>query len=790
MQSAFLKQLRERQGRHLSIEQKKQIAAARDESFKLAMKSLEPLSSEMIQTVRPPTVAIVGGGLSGMFLAYLLHGANFKVNLYEASNRFGGRILTLRDFAKDRILEAGAECFGINHVFAMSLAQRFGLKMNSVTPQSQYEAQGLRMPVWVKGKVLTDQEVTDVENEIHQVLMQISEDAKVIQFPYTPWEEDEETQKLDYVSLGEKLKEWQVSPLATQVLEFVFQNNQVAPVEKQSYLWILCTVKGGSLLFKDDHEREEELKEKLEEPVEEAENDNFPMLDTWAYWDMVESFRCSQGNDTLVLEMQKRLPKKALHLNCPITKITQNRDGSFLLQRKEATRSSQKQEQEQEQEREQEREQKKTDLDGLPQRKFLKGRANVTAGHLRVKMKMNHPAPSETRFHADFVVIASPPSTWGSLEMRYFSAADATEVDERNNGRNDGRKRKPKKKQEGTFLDFDLSTLMPSYGPMAKLLSLVRKPFWIPSSLSPVGVSLELGEIWESTDNERAVSNISQEGGSRNNQNLCLTVLCGSEMYVDRMEDAPKIKITKKIEEVYPHYQKSLDQRMRMLWHKTDFIRMGISYGGLGQVTTTDRKLKDPLPEFDHKLLFAGEHTSVAFKGSMEGALSSGFRAAAQIHRYWKDFLLRWQELKETSIREAQEAQEQLEAEEREAEEARREQEAQEAQEAQQAEEAQLKLQEEEKQRQREERRERRRRQQRAQKKKQQQSREQDIEEPENDHGDGKQKNNETQAQTQTQTPPPQRSLVSYQPCYDEELYYEQQQNTLQVPFSYDTDDE
>ena len=42
----------------------------------------------------PPSIAIVGGGLSGLYAAYLLHQKAIPFTVYEARNRLGGRINT------------------------------------------------------------------------------------------------------------------------------------------------------------------------------------------------------------------------------------------------------------------------------------------------------------------------------------------------------------------------------------------------------------------------------------------------------------------------------------------------------------------------------------------------------------------------------------------------------------------------------------------------------------------------------------------------------------------------
>ena len=52
-------------------------------------------------------VAIIGGGLSGLTAAYLLHQGGIGAHLYEASDRLGGRIDSLRDQAGNAVADLG-----------------------------------------------------------------------------------------------------------------------------------------------------------------------------------------------------------------------------------------------------------------------------------------------------------------------------------------------------------------------------------------------------------------------------------------------------------------------------------------------------------------------------------------------------------------------------------------------------------------------------------------------------------------------------------------------------------
>ncbi len=72
-------------------------------------------------------VIIVGGGLSGLTLAYLLSKEGISATILEASSRLGGRIQTLKG-KNDTPLELGATWFSDIHQKLISILEELGLK--------------------------------------------------------------------------------------------------------------------------------------------------------------------------------------------------------------------------------------------------------------------------------------------------------------------------------------------------------------------------------------------------------------------------------------------------------------------------------------------------------------------------------------------------------------------------------------------------------------------------------------------------------------------------------------
>ncbi|MFN3298662.1 MAG: FAD-dependent oxidoreductase [Sediminibacterium sp.] len=72
-------------------------------------------------------IVIIGGGLSGLTLAYLLEKKNYEITLIEASPRLGGRIETAVGNLGTP-LELGATWFSETHVQLLSLLAKLEIK--------------------------------------------------------------------------------------------------------------------------------------------------------------------------------------------------------------------------------------------------------------------------------------------------------------------------------------------------------------------------------------------------------------------------------------------------------------------------------------------------------------------------------------------------------------------------------------------------------------------------------------------------------------------------------------
>lgn len=81
----------------------------------------------MISLEMSKHIVIVGGGLSGLSLAYYLRNYNFNLTVLEASDRLGGRIQTVKG-QLDTPLELGATWLSDQHPELITLLDELGIK--------------------------------------------------------------------------------------------------------------------------------------------------------------------------------------------------------------------------------------------------------------------------------------------------------------------------------------------------------------------------------------------------------------------------------------------------------------------------------------------------------------------------------------------------------------------------------------------------------------------------------------------------------------------------------------
>jgi monoamine oxidase len=79
-------------------------------------------------------VVVVGAGIAGLTAAWRLRQAGVGVRLYEAQERIGGRMFSLRNhFADGQVCELGGELIDTGHVRIRALASELGLQLDDLS---------------------------------------------------------------------------------------------------------------------------------------------------------------------------------------------------------------------------------------------------------------------------------------------------------------------------------------------------------------------------------------------------------------------------------------------------------------------------------------------------------------------------------------------------------------------------------------------------------------------------------------------------------------------------------
>ncbi len=161
--------------------------------------------------------------------------------------------------------------------------------------------------------------------------------------------------------------------------------------------------------------------------------------------------------------------------------------------------------------------------------------------------------------------------------------------------------------------------LSPQMANQIKFLSAVRTRFWEAEHLSPNALSDgPVAETWDATDRQ------SGEG------HACLTVFAGGNAADEGRAwpaDQRMAHYALEIQKIFSNYQHNFLKGIFVDWPSDPWAQAGYSSPAPGQIMTLGPILYEGLG----RLHFAGEHTSFAFGGYMEGGLHSGATLAKRI---------------------------------------------------------------------------------------------------------------------------------------------------------------
>jgi len=186
---------------------------------------------------------------------------------------------------------------------------------------------------------------------------------------------------------------------------------------------------------------------------------------------------------------------------------------------------------------------------------------------------------------ADDVVLATPPSTWPTIQIT------------------------PALPRE----------LVPQMGSNVKFLAVLKDPFWSEQKVSPDATSDgDINSTWHAT-----------QGQDRDGPAVLTAFSGGTSADAIHARPAPQRQpeYLREFERLYPGFGEAFVKGQFMNWVGDPWARAGYSFPAPGQVTVHGPLLQ----RGQGRLHFAGEHTCYAFVGYMEGALHSGEAVARRI---------------------------------------------------------------------------------------------------------------------------------------------------------------
>jgi monoamine oxidase len=152
----------------------------------------------LAQAATAPRIAVVGGGLAGLTAAYRLKQAGYAAQVYEASDRTGGRCWTIRGvFADGQIAEHGGELIDTGHLEMRQLVQELGLVTDDLL---QGEVNGTEDFYLFDGQRYSFAQAT---NDLKAIWQQVHSDVSAASYPTLYTSSTQAGRELDNTSIAE-----------------------------------------------------------------------------------------------------------------------------------------------------------------------------------------------------------------------------------------------------------------------------------------------------------------------------------------------------------------------------------------------------------------------------------------------------------------------------------------------------------------------------------------------------------------------------------------------------------
>lgn len=200
------------------------------------------------------TIAVIGAGLAGLSAALDLSSAGFNVQVYEASDRTGGRTFSRGNIISDEaVTELGGEFIDTGHRHMHALVKEFNLQLLDV--HSATEAQLISDAFFFEGQHHSEEEVIE---HLLPLIPQLQKDYDAIGDEVS-YRDDGGAKALDQLSLAAYFDRLGISGWFRSMLDVAFVTEYGLETSEQSALNFLfligMTTEDGFKPFGDSDER-------------------------------------------------------------------------------------------------------------------------------------------------------------------------------------------------------------------------------------------------------------------------------------------------------------------------------------------------------------------------------------------------------------------------------------------------------------------------------------------------------------------------------------------------------